>query len=117
MLVVAASVATAADEVGNAEHGKELFVSNGCFACHGYEGQGGSYTGVRLAPNPLPWQAMAAFIRNPRGLNPPYLSWPFNVMPPFTSKMVSDKDVQDIHAYLMTIPGPTDLKNVPTFKK
>lgn len=113
----AAQAATPAQAAGDAERGQELFVRNGCFACHGYQGQGGSYTGVRLAPDPLPWQAIAAFIRNPRGLNPPYLSWPFNVMPPFTSKMVPDRDVQDIYAYLKSIPGPTDLKNVPMFKK
>jgi mono/diheme cytochrome c family protein len=111
------ALGSAEEPMGSAGRGQELFVRNGCFACHGYQGQGGSYTGVRLAPDPLPWQAIAAFIRNPRGLNPPYLSWPFNVMPPFTSKMVSDQDVQDIYAYLKTIPGPTDLKNVPTFMK
>jgi ubiquinol-cytochrome c reductase cytochrome c subunit len=103
--------------IGNAERGRELFVRNGCFACHGYDGQGGSYTGPQIAPNPLPWQAIAVFIRNPRGLNPPYLAWPFNVMPPFTSRMVSDADVQDIYAYLKSRPAPTNVKNIPTFKK
>jgi ubiquinol-cytochrome c reductase cytochrome c subunit len=110
--------ATPAEEsVGNAARGRELFISNGCFACHGYDGQGGSYTGPRLAPNPLPWQAIAVFIRNPRGLEPPYTNWPFNVMPPFTSRLVPDKDVQDIYAWLKSRPAPTDLKNIPTFSK
>jgi mono/diheme cytochrome c family protein len=116
-----ASASTSGDAaqaaVGNADRGKELFVTNGCFACHGYEGQGGSYTGPKIAPDPLPWQAIAAFIRNPRGLIPPYITWPFNVMPPFTSRMVPDKDVQDIYAYLKTVPGPADIKSIPTFKK
>lgn len=113
----AASAAGAEEQVGNAQRGRELFVSNGCFACHGYNGQGGSYTGPKIAPDPLPWQAIAAFIRFPRGLIAPYTNWPFNVMPPFTAKMVPDKDVQDIYAYLKSIPGPTDMKNIPTFKK
>jgi mono/diheme cytochrome c family protein len=111
------SPADAEEQVGNAQRGKQLFVSNGCFACHGYNGQGGSYTGPKIAPDPLPWQAIAAFIRFPRGVTPPYTSWPFNVMPPFTAQLVPDKDVQDIYAYLKSIPGPTDLKNVPTFTK
>jgi ubiquinol-cytochrome c reductase cytochrome c subunit len=111
------ATAPAEEAVGNAARGRELFVSNGCFACHGYDGQGGSYTGPRLAPNPLPWQAIAVFIRNPRGLEPPYINWPFNVMPPFTSTLVPDKDVQDIYAWLKLQPGPTDLKNIPTFKQ
>ena len=105
-----------ADE-GNAARGRELFISNGCFACHGYNGQGGSNYGPRLAPNPLPWQAIAVFIRNPRGLEPPYINWPQNAMPPFTSKLVPDKDVQDIYAWLKSQPGPTDMKNVPTFSR
>ena len=107
----------ASDAVGDAARGRELFVTNGCFACHGYDGQGGSYTGPQIAPNPLPWQAIAAFIRNPRGLVPPYLNWPFNVMPPFTSKMVSDRDVQDIWAWLASRPAPADIKRIPTFAK
>lgn len=111
------AAAPAEEAVGNAARGRELFVSNGCFACHGYDGQGGSYTGPRLAPNPLPWQAIAVFIRNPRNLEAPYISWPFNVMPPFTSKLVPDKDVQDIYAWLKSRPGPTDVKNIPTFTK
>jgi mono/diheme cytochrome c family protein len=111
-----AQAATAAAEaaVGNAVKGRELFVTNGCFACHGYAGQGGN-AGARLAPDPLPWQAIAVFIRNPRNYNPPAVST--QVMPPFTSKMVSDRDVQDIYAYLKTVPGPTDIKNIPTFRK
>ena len=36
-------------------------------------------------------------------------------MPPFTSKLVPDKDVQDIYAWLKSRPPATDLKNVPTF--
>jgi len=106
-----------AENVGDAQRGRTLFVQNGCYGCHGYDGQGGSYTAPRIAPDPLPWEAIAAFIRSPRGLVAPYLAWPFDVMPAFTSRMVSDRDVQDIYAYLRTRPGPTDLKNVPTFQR
>lgn len=101
--------------VGNAQRGKELFVKNGCYECHGYWGQGGSYSGVRLAPNPLPWQAIAAFIRNPPGLNPAALT--DAMMPPYSSKLVPDQDVQDIYAYLKSIPPGTDVKNIPNYKK
>ena len=30
---------------GNAEAGKKLFVSYGCYQCHGYEAQGSNATG------------------------------------------------------------------------
>jgi len=94
------------DGEGNAAHGKELYVKNACYQCHGYLGQGGTSSGVRIAPDPLPWQAIAAYIRKPAG-----------TMPPYTSKLVPDKDVQDIYAYLKSVPGPVDLKNIPTFTK
>lgn len=115
--VLTASAAAASTPVGNADRGKALFVKNGCYACHGYEGQGSIYTGPRIAPNPPPWQAIAAFIRNPPGLKRPYSNWPAHVMPPFTSKMVSDNDIRDIYAYLKSVPSPAALKRIPTFKK
>src|SRR5258706_16117715 len=113
---VAAQAPAAESPVGNAVSGKALFLKNGCFACHGYEGQG-SNAGPRLAPDPLPWQAIAVFIRNPPGTDVPYWVVSTQRMPPFASKLVSDKDVQDIYAYLKLRAGPTDVKNIPTFKK
>lgn len=109
--------AASADAPGDAVRGKQLFAKNLCYSCHGYYGQGGSYTGPRIAPDLPPWQAVAAFIRNPPNLNPPYTSIPFGVMPPYISKNVSDKDVQDIVAYLKSVPAATDMKNIPTYKK
>ena len=93
------------DTEGNAARGKDLFVKNACYQCHGYLGQG-STSGVRIGPDPLPWQAIAAYIRKPAGQ-----------MPPYTSKLLPDQDVQDIHAYLKSVPAPTDVKNIPTFTK
>jgi mono/diheme cytochrome c family protein len=37
---------------GNAANGRKLFVSFGCYQCHGYEAQGGA-AGPRLAPRPI----------------------------------------------------------------
>lgn len=97
---------TAGEDIGNPAHGKELFVEYACYQCHGYLGQGGTSAGVRIGPNPLPWQAIAAYIRKPAG-----------TMPPFTSKLLPDRDVQDIYAYLKSVPGPVDLKRIPAFTK
>ena len=36
---------------GNAANGKQIFMKQGCFRCHGTDGQGGA--GRRLTPNPL----------------------------------------------------------------
>lgn len=97
---------SSAGTVGNAARGKELFVKNACYQCHGYLGQGGSSSGPRLGPDPLPWQAIAAYIRKPAG-----------AMPPFTSKLLPDSDVQDIYAYLKSVPAPVDIKEIPAFSK
>ena len=115
---IASAAAPSTAPIGaDAARGKALFIENGCYACHGYDGQGSIYTGLRIAPNPPPWQAIAAFIRNPPGMKRPYSNWPFFVMPPFTAKMVSDRDVSDIYAYLKSLPPPVAPKSIPTFKK
>lgn len=106
----------AAAAKGNAERGRRLFIQFSCFTCHGYEGQGGSYTGPRIAPNPPPWRAIAAFVRNPPGLKKPYIYVPFTVMPPFPSRILSDRDIRDIYAYLKSVPVTVTAKEVPSFK-
>jgi ubiquinol-cytochrome c reductase cytochrome c subunit len=85
----------------NAENGKRLFVKDGCYQCHGYQGQGGG-AGARLAPRPIVLVALTAYVRHPTGQ-----------MPPYTSKVLSDADLADIHAYLSSIPAPHPVKDIP----
>jgi len=91
---------------GNAESGRRLFVSDGCYECHGNQGQGAATTGPRIAPNPIPMEGIMSYIRRPSGR-----------MPPFSAKLVPDQDVADIYAYLKSVSGPGDVKNVPLFTK
>ena len=87
---------------GNAQNGKKLFERYGCFQCHGYEAQGGLGTGPRLAPKPLAWAALSRYVRQPAGQ-----------MPPYTAKVVSDKDLADIYAFLSAQPAPPPAKSIP----
>jgi len=87
---------------GNAQNGRKLFVSYGCYECHDREGQGGAGTGPRLAPKPIPFAALSAYVRHPSGQ-----------MPPYTAKVVSDKDLADIYAFLLSIPAPPPVKSIP----
>jgi mono/diheme cytochrome c family protein len=96
--LLAASVAVAADAV----RGKEIYIKVGCYGCHGYDGQGAS-TGPKLAPDPMPADALANYIRN---------SAP-NLMPPYSEKVLGDAEVGDIHAYLVTIKKPPSVKDIP----
>lgn len=89
---------------GNADKGKQLFNSYGCYACHGLEGQGGE-TGPRIGPNPAPFPAFSAYVRKPA-----------NQMPPFTEKVVSNQDLADIHAFLSSRAQPKPVAEIPLLK-
>ena len=108
---VSIQVANAAQEKsseapsGNAENGKQLFVKDGCYECHGREGQGSSMSGPRIAPDPIPFEVLLNYVRKPRG-----------EMPPYTAKVISDKDLADIYAYLQTRKEPATEKAMPLLK-
>lgn len=85
----------------NAENGKRVFVRDGCYECHGYNGQG-TIAGARLAPPVLDAQGMIRYVRRPAG-----------AMPAFTDKVLSDQEVNDIYAYLKTMPAPKPVKDIP----
>lgn len=96
LLAFVSLTATAAD----AEKGRATFVQHGCYQCHGFMGQGGA--GKTLAPNPLPFETFAVFVRNTSG-----------AMPPYQKAILSDDDLADIYAYLRSIPKPPDYKRIP----
>ena len=89
---------------GNAANGKKLFVSIGCYQCHGYEAQGGA-AGPRLAPRPVAYAQFMKYVRHPT-----------NQMPPFTEKTVKDSELNDIHAFLRAQPAPPDVDSIPLLK-
>jgi mono/diheme cytochrome c family protein len=85
---------------GDAVHGKKLYVADGCWQCHGYQGQGGA--GPKLAPSPLPYEAVFRQLRKPRG-----------TMPVYTHVTTPDQDVADIYAYLETQPKAKTVADIP----
>src|SRR6202051_2664140 len=95
-LLIAQGAALAAD----AARGKILFTEKyGCFECHGTQGQGSPVTGPKLAPGPLPYDTLSAFVRTSNG-----------PMPPFRQAILPDADLQDIYAYLQSISPAPDYK-------
>ena len=74
---------------GNAETGRRVYNTVGCYQCHGYEAQGPP----RLAPRPLAFPAFSRYVRSPAG-----------VMPPYTAKVLSAQQLADIYSFLRTIP-------------
>jgi mono/diheme cytochrome c family protein len=91
---------SAALAAGDAAKGKQNFMKYGCWQCHGTVGQGGA--GPKLAPEPLPLEAMSSFIRNSN-----------RAMPPYREAVLPNADLEDIHAYLSSIPKPADYKTIP----
>jgi ubiquinol-cytochrome c reductase cytochrome c subunit len=88
-----------AQSTSDATRGQHLFMTDGCYECHGTVGQGGA--GPRLAPDPLSADLIAQYIRKPAA-----------VMPPYVEKVVSDQDVRDIQAYLASINRPPLFKDI-----
>src|SRR5262245_40613502 len=82
--VVIGNVAVAA----SAEKGKTAYAKQGCWQCHGFVGQGG-VTGPKLAPDPMPLEALIVFLRTTN-----------RTMPPYRQPILSDADIADMHAYL-----------------
>lgn len=97
--------AAASTPAGNAEEGRKLFTSYGCYQCHGYEAQGSTATGPRLGPRPIPFAALSRYVRKPTGQ-----------MPPFTTRVVSDAELANIYAFLQARPVPPPAQSIPLLK-
>jgi mono/diheme cytochrome c family protein len=99
MVCVVTAQAQDAQPTGDAANGKRVYLADGCALCHGTLGQGGRGTGPHIAPSPLPFEAFAGQVRRPA-----------NAMPAYTTVVLSDRDLSDIYAYLLTIPPLPDPK-------
>ncbi|HKM87702.1 MAG TPA: cytochrome c, partial [Xanthobacteraceae bacterium] len=67
----------------SAENGKQVFMRAGCWQCHGTLGQGG-VAGPKLAPDPLPFDALSSFVRTTN-----------REMPAYREGVLSDADLAD----------------------
>jgi len=107
LLAIAASAAFAQSEApaGSAERGYRAFMKFQCYTCHGTVGQGGDRgSGPKLAPNPFPWAGFEHQTRTPR-----------QDMPAYRKEFLSDQDLADIYAYIVSIKPSRDAKSIPLF--
>jgi mono/diheme cytochrome c family protein len=88
---------------GDAANGKQIYLRDACFACHGRSGQGGVYRGLApiLAQMTLPFDGFRELLRDPPG-----------DMPAYSEAVLSDKDIADIYAFLESLPGPRSPKDI-----
>jgi mono/diheme cytochrome c family protein len=105
MTVLAAPLAVVTQPAalqGDRANGKASFERTGCWQCHGHQGQGGREGPRIAAPVPMSWPAMARFVRTSS-----------RNMPPYTDKVLSDRELADIYAYLQSIPPAPDFTTIP----
>ncbi len=100
VLLAGAAIGASAMQEGDVERGRKDFVEVGCYQCHGYQGQGGA--GPRLAPDPIALENFMRIVRRPP-----------NVMPAYSPGVVSEEQLERIHAYLKSIPQPPDVSTLP----
>jgi len=77
-------------------------VQYGCHECHGTTGQGGGIFGPRIAPKPIPYLLYYNQVRRPRMM-----------MSVYSKKILSDQQVADIYAYLVSIPATKSYRDIP----
>ena len=97
---------------GNAAKGKALYYENGCYACHGYNGETGARPFVGRWGNLATEQGFIAFLRGRANVAPLV---PSTSMPNFGEASLSDQKAKDIYAYIRTFKSSApELKDIPT---
>jgi mono/diheme cytochrome c family protein len=94
-----------AQNTGDAGRGKDFFMRDACYTCHGTTGAGGgALGGPRLAHAGLTPNAILNELRHPRA-----------AMPAYSEKILSDSEAADIVAFIQSLsPAPApDAKIIP----
>jgi mono/diheme cytochrome c family protein len=89
---------------GDAAKGKRIYLADGCFMCHGRSGQGGAYNGPApvLAKTQMPFDGFKNQVRNP-----------VDDMPAYSTAVMSEQDIADIYAFVQSLPGRGNPKDIP----
>lgn len=105
LAILALSPAAAQDAAKpDSANGRAVYLADGCYECHGRVGEGGSMNGAApiLAQTKLPYALFRNQVRNP-----------INDMPAYPDTLLSDKDLNDIYAFLQSLPGRRPVKDIP----
>ena len=62
----------------------------------------GAVTGPKLAPDPMPFEALSSFVRTTN-----------RAMPPYKEAVLPNDVLADIYAYLQSIPPTQDWRTIP----
>lgn len=98
--VLGPTAASSQDREETVREGRALYESHQCWQCHGYEGQG-SVAGVRIAPTLYPYEAFARLVRHT------------NLMPAYSPNVLSEEQLRQVYAFVLSIPEPPPLEEIP----
>jgi mono/diheme cytochrome c family protein len=106
-VVVALVVSPVLAFAASPEKGKTTFVKHGCWQCHNFDGQGSIATsnGKIIAHTAMSADAFKSFVRNTNG-----------AMPPYRAAILTDDELDDIYAYLQSLPAPRSADDIPLLK-
>ncbi len=77
---------------GDATRGKDIYMRDACYTCHGTTGASTSFVGPKLAHAGLTATRILRQLRQPQAQ-----------MPAYTEKVLSDKDAADLIAYVLSL--------------
>ncbi len=88
---------------GDAVEGRRLYLAVGCFTCHGRSGQGGAMNGPvpPLAKTAMPFDGFKGQLRQPA-----------DEMPAYSEKVMTDRQIADIYAFVQSLPGRRPTKDM-----
>ena len=89
---------------GNADSGRQLYMTKSCYLCHGTEGQGG-----------VPYPRIARVQRGPENFIR-YVRRPAR-MAAYSEAVVSDAELADIYAFLRSLPAPAPVDEIPLLRQ
>lgn len=90
---------------GDAGKGSALYLSAGCWQCHGYSGATG--TAAPLVLTGLTASGFVNYIRNPRT----------PAMPLYSAKVINDAAAADLYAYIKTFKKPVEARDIPLLQQ
>jgi len=91
---------------GDVAKGKQVYLADGCYLCHGRSGQGGGYNTPTpvLAKTEMPFDGFKNQLRNP-----------IDDMPAYSDAVMTDQQIADIYAFVEALPGPRPTKDMKIF--
>lgn len=99
----------------DSSEGEKLYLSHGCYSCHGYNGTGRYPLANDISGIMTSEELFTMFLRLRADLNPVS---PSNSMPNYSKNVIDDSEAKQIYAYIKTFKdNPPKLEEIPIFKE